>query len=151
MAHYNMSPLYTSMAMTTSLLFLHFYPSCNKNALHHIHKSCVNQLTWWSQTLACEKPIHSLMRLPDCDPDIWVDASLSWGISIVIVSCWAAWRLLFGWKSEGQDIGWAEAVAVELTLLCLGASSWQDAHIKIHCDNSCHFFFLERSLLQPLV
>ena len=73
----------------------------NEYVLHHIPKPCVNQITWWSQILALTKPIFSLVRLPDFDPDIWVDASSVWGIGIIIDSHWAAWRLLFGWKSEG--------------------------------------------------
>jgi len=65
-----------------------------------------------------------------------VDASSSWGIGVVVGSYWDAWRLLFEWKSEGQDIGWAEAVTVKLAMLWLVESSWQDTCIKIHCDNS---------------
>jgi len=39
-----------------------------------------------------------------------------WAIGVVVGSLWAAWKLLFGWKFDSQNIGLAEAVAVELAV-----------------------------------
>ncbi len=47
------------------------------------------------------------------DPDIWVDAS-EWGIGIVVGQFWAAWKLIPNWRIDGHDMGWAEAIAVEI-------------------------------------
>jgi hypothetical protein len=46
--------------------------------------------------------------------EIWVDASTSWGIGLLINSSWAFWKLLPNWNTNGRDIGWAEAITVEL-------------------------------------
>jgi hypothetical protein len=63
------------------------------------------------------------------------DASSSFGLGVVIGNEWMAWRLLQGWKADHRDIGWAEAIAVELALewaIALGTSS---ASMTMHCDN----------------
>ena len=62
--------------------------------------------------------VHCISLLPHlhCDPDMWVDASMSWGIGLVVNSCWAAWQPLDGWKEAGHDIGWAEMTTMELAL-----------------------------------
>ena len=51
------------------------------------------------------------------DPDIWVNASTTWGIRIVIGDHWAAWQLSVDWKKGEKDIGWAEAIMLELAVL----------------------------------
>jgi len=48
------------------------------------------------------------------DLDIAVDASKSWGIGVVIDNQWDAWCWKARWHFEGRNIGWAEAIAVEL-------------------------------------
>jgi len=53
------------------------------------------------------------------DPDIWVDASSSWGIGLLEGNHWAAWRLLSGWQSHGQEIGWDEAISIKLAIFWL--------------------------------
>jgi hypothetical protein len=71
--------------------------------------------------------IQSLLsHLPNCIPianpspvDIgwWGDASTSFGIGVVIQDRWAVWRWAPGFRvgpTRTFDIGWAEAVAVEL-------------------------------------
>ena len=67
------------------------------------------------------EPFKSCLLLPwtAIDPNVWVDASTDWGISVIYGRLWAAWRLKPGWKSEGRDIGWVESVALELTVLWL--------------------------------
>ena len=43
----------------------------------------------------------------------------NWGIGIVIGDHWAAWKLSEGWKKGDRDIGWAEAITLELAMLWL--------------------------------
>jgi len=43
------------------------------------------------------QPYHSLVKLPDLNLNIWVDASTSWGIVLIIGPCWAGWKRLSGW------------------------------------------------------
>lgn len=83
-----------------------------------------------SSAVAADLPwIQSLLLLlPNCVPladpspvDIgwWGDASTSFGIGIVVQNRWAVWRWAPGFKVGPHhtfDIGWAEAVAVELGL-----------------------------------
>jgi len=47
----------------------------------------------------------------------------------------SAWRLLPGWKANGQDIGWAEAVGFELLTLFVLSSSGGGTHFKVYGDN----------------
>jgi len=56
--------------LTALSIFLSKFP--NKHILHHI---CLHQRSWWSQTLAVEKPSLTLLQLPELDLNIWVDAS----------------------------------------------------------------------------
>ena len=81
----------------------------------HPPKSIDEDLDWWTHTLS----------LPSLSRDIpggrhitdvlgFSNASSAVGIGIVIGDKWRAWRLLPNWKSGGRDIGWAEAVAMEL-------------------------------------
>lgn len=45
-----------------------------------------------------------------------------------------AWKLCSGWDSEGRDIGWAESIAVELTVLWIAEQNLTDREILIHGD-----------------
>ena len=69
------------------------------------------------------------------DPDIWVDASTEWGIGIIIAGCWAAWHLVDGWKVDGRDISWAEAIALGLAILWFKQQKFGDTEI-IRGDNT---------------
>jgi len=67
---------------------------------------------------------HSQNSLPLSSPepvDInwWGDASTSFGVGVVVGQHWAVWKWAVGFRvgpGQGFDIGWAEAVAVELGL-----------------------------------
>ena len=74
-----------------------------------------DDLAWWRRTLSQPsllrdipggRQIHNIQA--------YSDASSSVGIGIVIGERWRAWRLLPGWKAKQRDIGWAEAVGMEL-------------------------------------
>ena len=75
-----------------------------------------HELKWWSCTLAVPNPSPCLTPLPPLDLAIWVDASTSVGIGILVNGDWEAWSLMPGWNSDGQNIGWEEAVAIELVI-----------------------------------
>jgi len=63
--------------------------------------------------------------------DIWVDASTSWHIGVVVGEHWATCKLNAGWKSEGRDISWAESVALEIAVLWVIEESLLDSEVKI--------------------
>jgi len=88
----------------------------NPHILHHIPSNVMTDLKWWSCTLVIPHSYHSLKPLPVLPIDIWVDASISVGVGVLVDSHWAAWQLLEGWDSDSQDIGWAEAVAIKLAV-----------------------------------
>ena len=69
------------------------------------------------------------------DCDAYSDASSGFGISITIGDKWHVWRLLPGWKSDGCDIGWAEAIGFELLTLFVLSSSSDSTHFKVYGDN----------------
>jgi len=93
-------------------------------------------LAWWKAVLSVSGGSHSLQPRKLIDPDIWVDASTSWGLGIVVGERWAAWRLSADWKRGDRDIGWAEAVALELAVLWLVQDGYSDCEIKIKGDNT---------------
>lgn len=67
---------------------------------------------------------------------LFVDASTSWGIGLVLNGKWLAWRLKNGWRGDGRDIGWAEMVAVELAMHTLVAVGFKLCHVKLRSDNA---------------
>ena len=81
---------------------------------HHPPRGTNDDLQWWLNTLSSEKLSR---RIPGpCnvkDYGAFSDASSGVGIAIVIAGHWRAWRLIPGWKAEGRDIGWAEAVGFD--------------------------------------
>jgi hypothetical protein len=77
-----------------------------------------------------------IIRPPEPLPNkVYVDASTSWGIGLVIDGKWLAWQLKEGWKSEGREIGWAEMAAVEMAIRTLIAGKFSRCHIIIRSDN----------------
>lgn len=114
--------------------FIAQYPS--RFASRFPPPSVINDLKWWFNTLSHDQPPRSLSpRGSPIDIDIWVDASTDWGIGICIGNQWDAWRTIAGWKSSGRDIGWLEAIAVELAVRALYFAGWKDKSIIIHSDN----------------
>src|SRR5882724_6659339 len=108
----------------------------NDHIFHHIPKPVIVCLCYWQTVL--DKPCtpRSLKPRHPIDLDIWVDASTSWGIGIVIAHQWAAWKLIPGWKADGMDIGWAKSIALELAILILINRNFVDCTITIHGDNT---------------
>ena len=67
---------------------------------------------------------------------IYMDALTSWGVGFWMEGKWIAWRSIPGWKSDGQDIGWLEMVAVELALHAIIGMGFKDVHLVFQSDNS---------------
>src|ERR1700677_1970617 len=67
--------------------------------------------------------------------EIHVDASTLWGIGFTMNGKWLAWKLKPGWKIKGHEIGWAEMVAVELSLTALMAAGYSNAHFILRSNN----------------
>jgi len=74
------------------------------------------------------------------DVDWWGDASTSFGIGVTIGGRWAVWKWASGVKvgpKQRFDIGWAEAVAVELALqLALAEGLLVPGHFLVRSDNA---------------
>jgi hypothetical protein len=66
---------------------------------------------------------------------IFVDASTSWGIGIIIDGRWAAFKLKEDWKLPGQDICWLETVAMEILVYFLEQLNFSNVRLRIHSDN----------------
>src|SRR5882724_12041923 len=93
-------------------------------------------MAWWKAILLVSDGSCSLKPHKHIDPDIWVDASTTWGIGIVIGDRWAAWQLSVSWKKDNRDIGWAEAIALELAVLWIIQQGYSDCEIKVRGDNT---------------
>jgi hypothetical protein len=93
-------------------------------------------LQWWLCSLIkpdffCELFICG----PIQDLGLFVDASTSWGIGIVVGGEWAAFKLHEGWKIPGQDICWLKTVPVEMLVYILEAKGIKNATLLIHSNN----------------
>ena len=108
----------------------------NIHVLHHIPSNVMHELKWWSCTLTVPNPSRSLTPLLPLDLYICVDASTSVGIGILINNQWEAWSLAPGWNSNGQDIGWVEAVAIKLAVMWLASSGYHNDCLTVNCDNT---------------
>lgn len=98
--------------------------------------SVVSDLKWWFNTLSSPPiPRDLVPRGSPQDLNLWVDASTDWGIGLTLSEKWNTWTLVSGWKGQGRDIGWLEAVAVELAILTLFDLGWKNACILVHSDN----------------
>jgi len=120
--------------LPTLSMFLSKFP--NDFIVHHLPRSCLQHLEWWAHTLTIPNPARTLVHLPESDLIVWVDASSSWGIGLIVNNCWATWKLANGWCSHLRDIGWAEVVVIKMAVMWLTRSGLHDCSIKINCDNS---------------
>lgn len=77
-------------------------------------------LSWVRFILESSPNVLPLRNPTPVDLNWWGDASSSFGIGVVIHGHWAVWKYAAGFivgPNQAFDIGWAEAVAVELALL----------------------------------
>jgi hypothetical protein len=99
-------------------------------------KSVTTDLRWWLRTLDTPGFYRKLLpRSPCQDMGIFVDASTSWGIGIIIAGRWMALQLHDDWKVEGRDICWLETIAIEILLYILVAMGVANTTLLIHSDN----------------
>jgi hypothetical protein len=94
------------------------------------------ELSWWENLLS--KPSLSRLIPGPCDlldTGAFSDASSNVGIGIIIGQRWRAWRLIPGWKTDGRDIGWAEAVSFELLCYFVLQLAPRPGHFKVYGDN----------------
>ena len=95
-----------------------------------------SDLEWWKCRLGQPNPPRPIpVPRPLVDFEAYSDASSGVGIAITVGARWRAWRLAPGWKSQGRDIQWAEAVGFELLVLHLLTVSSEGQHIKAYGDN----------------
>ena len=81
----------------------------------HPPKHLAEDLSWWQNILTRPQLTREIPgNRPIIDVRGFSDASSTTGIGIVLGDKWRAWRLVPGWNAEGRDIGWAEAIAMEL-------------------------------------
>jgi len=104
----------------------------------HAPAIITTHLAWWTGALRSEtlrRPIPCPVTL--FDAHAYLDASSGIGITIVIGSCWQAWRLIPGWitLNGAKDIGWAEAVGFELLVHALLTLCGHSHHYKLYGDN----------------
>lgn len=114
---------------------------CSYNACdfsrRYIPGNVVRALRWWEKQLSDPLAYRQLRQLPPLeDRGIFVDASTSWGIGIIIGPAWRAFKLIDDWKVKGRDITWLEAVALELLFYFLVQDNVRDAHLLCHSDNN---------------
>jgi hypothetical protein len=110
--------------------------SSNPHASHYPPPSMISSLCAWAVALAVSPLQQSLIpKGPLLDINLWVDASTSWGIGIVIGHKWIAWKLSPHWQSNGRDIGWLETLAVKLAALLLTHLGHCDSHLLLQSDN----------------
>ena len=123
-------------AYLTNLEVLMASFSSNPFVLHHAPRHTATDLAWWLDVLLSprlSRPIPGPSSV--VDKHAFSDASSGFGIGIVIGHKWRAWRLLPGWKTDGRDIGWAEAVGFELLARSLASTSHPSQHFRVFGDN----------------
>jgi hypothetical protein len=93
-------------------------------------------LVWWHGKLSDASIYRQLRPLGVLrDFGIYVDASTSWGVAVVIGKRWFAWQLAPDWKRPGTDICWLESVAIELLFMFLQQMNFRDIHVLVRSDN----------------
>jgi hypothetical protein len=108
----------------------------NNFTYHYPPNSIITDLLWWKSILSCGCITRTL--IPQGNPTdlyIFIDASTSWGIGILISQQWDAWQTSLTWKGPFCDIGWLEGVTLELLIYALEEKGLHDTHLLIHSDN----------------
>jgi len=99
-------------------------------------RAMIKDLKWWLKELSSPCLAHQLHpHGPLQDLSLFVDASTSWGISIVMGASWAAFHLSPTWKIPGQDICWLETVTIGLLIYLLEQNRLCNCQLLIHSNN----------------
>lgn len=103
---------------------------------HRLPPGTADDLGWWRLHLQDTFVGMKIIVPPDpLNNMIFVDASTSWGIGLVLDGRWLAWQFKDDWRREGREIGWAEMVAVELAIRTLVNGKFSNCHIIVRSDN----------------
>jgi hypothetical protein len=95
-----------------------------------------SDLQWWKQQLGSPEISRPISEpRPPTDYEAYSDASSGFGVAVTIGPKWRVWQLAPGWKSQGRDIQWAEAIGFELLVISLCAFSSKGEHITVYGDN----------------
>lgn len=110
----------------------------NSFTSHHMHKRVLEDIRWWINQLSISSFTRTLQPPgPLSTLDIYVDASTSWGVGVLVDGKWVAWQLVNpDWDSDGRNIGCLEAWAVELVIYILEMLGMNDITVLIHSDNT---------------
>jgi len=96
----------------------------------------LSSIQWWISTLEMVGSPRLLIPRGDViDLGIFVNASTSWGIGVVISGQWTAFRLAPDWKIPRRDICWLETLAVKFAVYYLEKMGFQNSRLLIHLDN----------------
>lgn len=111
-------------------------PGANVFSRHTVTAELHNDLAWWTLLLAQPLPPQPLpVPTTVLNPSAYLDASSGVGIGVVIGNQWRAWCFCLGWKSQGRDIGWAEAVGFELLCRLVLLRGARNQHIFVYGNN----------------
>ena len=108
----------------------------NRFSRRFLSPMMLSDLQWWHTALSDPSYSRSLLVRPVIDHDIWVNASTSWGVALVVGTRFQAWQLAPGWDAAGQHIGWAECIGLEVAMIFAVQQGWQEARLLVHSDNS---------------
>ncbi len=128
------------------------FPVDKPYALRYPPHSVITDLKWWLSTLSTPGVVRQLHpRGATQDLSLFVDASTSWGIGIVMGDEWAAFRLADTWKIPGRDICWLETVQLSCSSTSSRPVVLHDVRLLIHSDKQRHDWRpRQRSELQSL-
>ena len=103
--------------------------------LHSVSAKLAHELDWWRATLQHTSISRSIALPTDtCDARIYVDASTTWGVGVLINNKWAAWELA-PYPLPPGFIGTLEMLAVEFTVYLLSKIFPPNLLFIIHSDN----------------
>ncbi|GLB43019.1 putative DNA breaking-rejoining enzyme [Lyophyllum shimeji] len=103
----------------------------------NLSNSILDTLYWWQKRLEDRTAFRQLRPIgPVHHYKVFVDASTSWGIGIIIGPLWHSFRLAPGWKRPGRDICWLETLAIELAILFLKQLNFYGQRVEVFSDNS---------------
>jgi hypothetical protein len=135
--------LHVSLVLTIGRAYLteleRFAADLSHEAPHVAHRAPCQwpaDMAWWKTALST--PITCPIPGPAdlIDTHAYSDASSSYGIGLYIHGYWRAYRLLPGWRGQGErDIGWAEAVGFYLLVLIIVREATSGHQYKIWGDN----------------
>lgn len=99
--------------------------------------SVTTEIEWWLRVLSGERIYRSIKREKKVeDIGIWVDASKSFGIGIVIGDRSSSWKWRSGVESKIREIGHGEMIAIEVLVEYLVVSGYRNIRLLVRSDNN---------------